>query len=132
MINIKAKKERSQRRHQRVRGKISGTAERPRLCVFCSNKHVYAQLIDDETGKVLAAAKDSDIKTKSSKAKKEKKEGEVALGGKKALSFEVGKLIAEKAAGKKIKKVVFDRGSRLYHGRVKALAEGAREGGLEF
>ena len=129
MVNIKAKKEKSQRRHKRVRSKISGTAERPRLHVFCSNKHVYAQLINDETGRVLALAKDSEIKIKPSKVKKE---GETALGGKKALSFEVGKLIAEKAVEKKVKKVVFDRGSHIYHGRVKALAEGAREGGLEF
>jgi len=108
------------RRHKRVRAKIFGTAKRPRLCVFRSAKHIYAQLIDDEKGFTLAAASDSELK----KSKK--------LKTKKAKAFEVGKLIAEKAKAKKIEKVVFDRGGYQYHGGVKALAEGAKEGGLQF
>lgn len=102
------------RRHKRVRAKIFGTARRPRLCVFKSNQHIYAQLIDDEKGKTLVAASDLEIKKSAEKTK------------------ELGKLIAEKAKVKKIEKVVFDRGGYKYHGRVKALAEGAREGGLNF
>jgi large subunit ribosomal protein L18 len=93
-----------------------GTSHRPRLSVFKSNKHIYAQLIDDENIKVLAAAGDLDIK-KGSKTEKAK---------------EVGKLIAKKAQDGKISEVVFDRSGFPYHGRIKALAEGAREGGLKF
>jgi large subunit ribosomal protein L18 len=107
------------RRKRRVRAKILGTAKMPRLCVFRSAKHVYAQLIDDEKGETLATASDSELKSKA-KAKKT------------SLAFEVGKLAAEKALKKKIEKVIFDRGGYKYHGRVKALAEGAREGGLKF
>jgi len=110
------------RRHKRVRAKIFGTAKRPRLCIFRSAKHIYAQLIDDEKGKTLAAASDSGIKRTKLKTKKTKADK----------AKEVGKLIAEKAKTKKIEKVVFDRGGYQYHGRVKALAEGAREGGLKF
>ena len=106
------------KRHERVRAKIKGTAKVPRLCVFRSNKHIYAQLIDDDKGKVLLSAKDSEIKKLSK--------------GKIALAKEVGKLIAQKAIEKKYKKVVFDRAGYKYHGRVKALAEGAREGGLKI
>jgi large subunit ribosomal protein L18 len=91
--------------------------EKPRLCVFRSNKHIYAQLINDENGKVLLAASDLEVKKG---------------GTKKELAHEVGKLIAQKAKKKKIEKVVFDRGGYKYHGRVKALAEGAREQGLIF
>lgn len=98
-----------QRRHRRVRAKISGTIKVPRLCIFRSNKYIYAQLIDDERGKTLASAKG-----KFSGAKK------------------VGREVAKKAAEKKINKVVFDKGGYKYHGRVKALADGAREGGLKF
>ena len=98
-------------RHRRVRAKIQGTAKVPRLCVFRSHQHIYAQLIDDDKGKTLASAQgQANIK----KAK------------------EVGKLIAQQALEKKIAKVVFDRGGYKYHGRVKAVAEGAREGGLKF
>lgn len=111
------KKERRLRIHKRIRARISGTKERPRLCVFKSGKHVYAQLIDDDHGKVLAAV--SDVKLKSK-------------GNKVAHSMEVGKLIAKEAVAKKIEKVVFDRGGFVFHGRIKAVADGAREGGLKF
>lgn len=105
-----------EQRHDRIRTKVSGTALRPRLAVFASNQHVTAQLIDDEAGKTLAFATDEKIKagTKTERARK------------------VGELIAEEAGKKKITQVVFDRGGKLYHGRVKALAEGAREKGLNF
>jgi large subunit ribosomal protein L18 len=116
----KLKQEKRYRRHKRIRAKVSGTQERPRLCVFRSNKHIYAQLIDDEKGHVLLAA--SDLEFKKTKSKKTKVD----------IAFEVGKLIAQKALQKNIKKVVFDRGGYKYHGRIKALAEGARKGGLEF
>jgi len=131
MIDIKIKKERGIRRHKRVRAKVFGTKTKPRLYVFCSNQHTYAQLIDDENQKTIVTAKDSEIKTTVKKSKSASKE-EPVLTGKTAVSFEIGKLIAQKAIEKKIKKVVFDRGTRLYHGRVKALADGARKEGLEF
>ena len=118
------KKNRKYRRHKRVRAKIAGNAERPRLCVFRSAKHTYAQLIDDEKGVTLVSVSDREVKRKT-KSKTEK-------GTKVGLAYEVGKLIAERAREKKIEKVVFDRGGYRYHGRVKALAEGAREGGLRF
>jgi len=114
------------RRHRRIRAKIFGSAKIPRLCVFRSAKHIYAQLIDDEKGNTLLAASDLEIE----KQKKKKTKTEIA--------FEVGKLLAEKALktrsarGPLIEKIVFDRGGYKYHGRVKALAEGAREGGLIF
>ena len=103
------KQEKRIRRHKRVRAKIKGTDKIPRFCIFKSNKYIYAQLIDDETGKTLASAK-SDLK----KADK------------------VGKDIAEKATKLNIEKIVFDRGGYKYHGRVKALADEARKGGLKF
>ena len=106
-------------RHVRVRGKISGTAERPRLNVFRSNKGIYAQLIDDVKGETLAAA--SSI---------EKDFGD--NGGNKEGARKVGQLIAQRAKDKKITEVVFDRGGYVYRGRVAELAEGAREGGLKF
>jgi len=107
------------KRHARVRGKISGTAERPRLCVFRSENHIYAQVIDDVAGVTLCAA-----------ASNEKDfEG---LGSNKTAANKVGKMVAERALEKGITTVVFDRGGNIYHGRVKALAEGAREGGLKF
>jgi len=127
------KQEKRIRRHRRVRAKISGTAEVPRLCVFRSSKHIYAQLIDDEKGKTIVSA--NDLKIKVSKSKEKKPEGEKKENkreGKTAKAFEVGKLIAKEALSKGIKKVVFDRGGYKYHGRVKAVAEGAREGGLKF
>ena len=112
------KRQRKIRRHKRVRAKISGTSKVPRLCVFRSDKHIYAQLIDDQKGKTLVSA--NDLKVKAGKNKK--------MEGAK----EVGKLIAQKAQVLKVEKVVFDRGGYQYHGKVKALAEGAREGGLKF
>jgi large subunit ribosomal protein L18 len=107
------------RRHRRVRGKVSGTAERPRLAVFRSNRGITAQLIDDANGKTLAAASWLDVK-KSFK------------GNKSEQAAEVGKLLAEAAKKTGVESVVFDRAGYLYHGRVKALANAAREGGLRF
>ena len=109
------------RRHKRVRAKISGSSKRPRLCIFRSVKHIYAQLIDDDKGKTLVSASDLEIKKRTSSTKT-----------KANIAKEVGKLIAKKSLEKKIEQVVFDRGGYLYHGRVKAIAEGAREGGLKF
>lgn len=107
------------RRIIRVRAKISGTAERPRLAVRRSLAHIYAQLIDDTTGRTLAAASDKDVKGGDNLKKTE-------------VATEVGKLLAGKAVAKKIQAAVFDRRDKRYHGRVKALADGAREGGLKF
>jgi len=106
------------RRHRRVRRKVAGTAERPRLAVYRSNRGISAQLIDDVAGRTVAAASSQD----KSLAKKARAETPAA----------VGKLVAERAGKAGITSVVFDRGGYLYHGRVKALAEGAREGGLSF
>ena len=108
------------KRHKRVRAKISGTPERPRLNVFRSAKHIYAQIIDDVAGNTLVAASTLDVSLKGN------------YGGNIEAATAVGKLIGEKALEKGIKKVVFDRGGMIYHGRVKALAEGAREAGLDF
>jgi large subunit ribosomal protein L18 len=99
------------RRHNRIRAKVIGTDKMPRLCVFKSNQHIYAQIIDDTKGKTIVHA---------SGAKKAK------------VAFEVGKEIAKLAIEKKIKKIVFDRGGFKYHGRIRALADGAREAGLQF
>lgn len=110
-------------KHHKVRMKVAGTADRPRLCVFRSNAHIYAQIIDDEQAKTLVSASDTEIKA----GKAEKSDFR-----KVDLAKKIGSLIAEKAVAKKIKKVVFDRGGYIYTGRVKSLAEGAREGGLEF
>ena len=108
------------KRHRRVRAKISGTAERPRLNVYRSKSNIYAQIIDDRAGVTLCAASslDKEFKGKS--------------GGNKEAARAVGKMIADRAKKKKITNVVFDRGGYLYHGRVQELAEGAREQGLEF
>jgi len=125
MMDIKEKIKKRIRRHRRVRAKVQGTAEKPRLCVFRSNKHIYAQLIDDDARKTLVAAKDTEIKKISPEIKKK-------FSRKVALAYEVGILIAKKAQDLGIKKVVFDRGGYKYHGRVKAVAEGARKGGLQF
>ena len=119
MDQQKAKKVRQLRRRHHVRGKIVGTPERPRLSVFRSSKHIYAQLIDDDTGKTLAGASWTGL-PKSFE------------GDKQAQAREVGKALAAAAKQAGIERVVFDRGGYLYHGRVKALAEGAREGGLIF
>ena len=108
------------RRHLRVRHKVSGSAARPRLVVFRSSKHIYAQVVDDARGLTLVGASDSS-------------EGMQLEGkGKTAKSFALGQLIAVKAKAKGITRVVFDRGGYQYHGRVKAVAEGARKGGLEL
>ena len=108
-----------ERRHRRIRGKVAGTAERPRLAVFRSNLGISAQLIDDASGRTLAAAGWQHVK-KSFK------------GSKTEQAAEVGKLLAANAKKANVETCVFDRGGYLYHGRVKALAEGAREGGLQF
>jgi large subunit ribosomal protein L18 len=107
------------RRHKKIRKDIVGTKDRPRLCVFRSNQHIYAQLINDENAKVLMSVSDKDLKAKK---------GEKKIDSAK----EVGKLIAKQAIENKIETVVFDRGGFIFHGRIKALAEGAREGGLKF
>ena len=112
-------REARQRRHRRIRGKVAGTAERPRLVVSRTNKGISAQLVDDETGRTLAAGSWLGL-PKSFK------------GSKTEQAAEVGKLVAQKARSAGIETVVFDRGGYLYHGRVKALADGAREGGLVF
>ncbi len=116
------RKESVQRRHRRVRRQVNGTPNRPRLCVFRSNNHIYAQVIDDVAQHTLAAAStlEADLKSKlESTASRD-------------ASVQVGKLVAERALAKGVTKVVFDRGGNLYHGRVKSLAEAAREAGLEF
>jgi large subunit ribosomal protein L18 len=116
----KTREERRYRRHLRVRKKVAGTTERPRLVVFRSIKHIYAQLVDDGTGVVLMGVSDQS-------------EGLAIEGnGKVAKAVATGKLLATAAKSKGISKVVFDRGGYRYHGRVKAVADGAREGGLEF
>ena len=110
-----------QRRTARVRAKIKGTAERPRLSVRRTLSHIYAQIIDDTAGRTLAAASDADVaKTKAKKMDKT------------AIAAEVGKILAERALAKKVGQAVFDRRDRKYHGRIKALADGARAGGLSF
>jgi len=110
------------RKHYRVRKKISGTPERPRLFVFRSLSNTYAQIIDDTNGATIVAASTLDPSIK----------GTLKNGGNKEAGTAIGKLIAEKALAKNIKQVVFDRGGYIYHGRIQAVAEAAREGGLEF
>ena len=112
---IRTKEQGRKRLHMRIRNKISGTAERPRLSVYRSNKAIYCQLIDDLKRETLAAASSQGLK-----------------GNKSEQAAEVGKLIAEKAKAQKIDTIVFDRGGYRYHGRVRSLADGAREGGLKF
>jgi large subunit ribosomal protein L18 len=117
-----SRRELLQRRHRRIRKKVNGTTERPRLCVFRSNNHIYAQVIDDTAQHTLAAAStlEPDLK------------GELGSAATRDASAAVGKLVAKRALEKGIAKVVFDRGGNLYHGRIKALAEAAREAGLDF
>lgn len=122
MIKKKIRKFDTQKRHKKIRVNLNGTEERPRLAVFRSNKHIYAQVIDDTAGKTLISA---------GTVEKELKE-KLSHGGNIDASKEVGKLIAERAKQKGIKKVIFDRGGNLYHGRVAQLADAVREGGLEF
>ena len=152
------KKQKRYQRHKKVRAKVSGTAKVPRLCVFRSATHIYGQLIDDIKRQTLVEASDLGLGNQTKKRKEKeskkihpvksskggipsktelfngvKKENEEKVQTRKAAAaFAVGKLIAEKALKKKIEKVVFDRGGYKYHGRVKAFAEGAREGGLKF
>ena len=118
MIKKESKNDVRKRRHQRVRNKISGTTSVPRLNVFRSNSQIFAQIIDDENGTTLVSSSSVELKIKN--------------GGNVEGATLVGKDIAEKAKKKNIEKVVFDRGGYLYHGRVKALADAARENGLEF
>ena len=122
MFNKRDRNEVRRIRHERVRKKISGTPTRPRLCVYRSNAHIYAQVIDDEAGNTLAAAStvEKDIAA------------QIGEMDKKGASKLVGKVVAERALAKGIKQVVFDRGGYIYTGRVAQLAEGAREGGLDF
>ena len=119
MITKPDRKLQRERRHKRVRNKISGTAERPRLCVFRSNTNLYVQIIDDVAGCTLAQASTLDKEIKNKHANKE-------------AAKEVGALIAKRASKKNIENVVFDRGGYIYHGVVKGLAEAARENGLKF
>ncbi|MGC2639477.1 MAG: 50S ribosomal protein L18 [Acidobacteriaceae bacterium] len=118
MISPRKRNEIRQRVHTRIRRRMTGTAERPRLNVYRSLNHIYVQVIDDSQGVTLVSAS-----TVASKAK---------TGGNVAAAKEIGKLIAERAKEKGISKVIFDRGGYLYHGRIKALADAAREAGLEF
>jgi large subunit ribosomal protein L18 len=118
MIAKTKRNEIRQRVHARIRQKLAGTAERPRLNVYRSLGHIYAQVIDDQKGETLASASSLKLKLKT--------------GGNVAAAKEIGKAVAEKAVAKGVKEVVFDRGGYLYHGRVKALADAAREAGLKF
>ena len=118
MVTKKSRNETRQKRHLRIRKNISGTPEKPRLNVFRSSSHIHAQIIDDVNGVTLVAASSVDMK--------------LANGGNIEAATQVGKMIAERAIAKNIEKVVFDRGGYIYHGRVKALAEAAREAGLKF
>ncbi len=120
MIKRKNKEEARQARHARVRKKVSGTPETPRLCVYRSLKNIYAQIIDDTTGKTLVSASTLDADLKAN------------YGGNKEAAKAVGMSIAKKALDADIKEVVFDRGGYVFHGRVAEVAAGAREGGLDF
>ena len=120
MYSPPSRRKRRLRIHRRIRKKLAGSAETPRLAVYRSLKHVYAQLIDDSAGRTIASAGTLD------------KDSGVTSGGNIAAAQDVGKRIAERAAKAGVKSVIFDRGGHLYHGRVKALAESARQGGLEF
>jgi len=122
MDKLKAKQAALARRHRRVRGKVNGTVERPRLCVNRTNLHIYAQVIDDVNGRTLAAASSVDSELKASL-----KNG-ATIDAAKA----VGELVGRRAKEAGVDEVVFDRGGRLYHGRVQALADGARSAGLTF
>ena len=119
---MKSKREKRETRHLRVRKKVVGTPERPRLCVFRSLKHIYAQVIDDTVQRTLVSASSVEPAFKA----------QGVSGGSVKGAAVVGRLVAERALEKGLKKVVFDRGGYIYHGRVKALAEAAREGGLDF
>jgi large subunit ribosomal protein L18 len=118
MITLTKRNAIRQRIHSRIRQKLAGTAERPRLNVYRSLNHIYAQVIDDQKGETLVSASTLSLKIKT--------------GGNVAAAKEIGKTVAELAVKQGVKKVVFDRGGYLYHGRIKALADAAREAGLEF
>jgi large subunit ribosomal protein L18 len=122
MDKLKAKQAALARRHRRVRGKVSGTAERPRLAVHRTNAHIYAQVIDDRSGRTLASASSVDPEIK----------GSLKSGSNIDAAKVVGEVVGRRAAEAGVTEVVFDRGGRLYHGRVKALADGARSAGLTF
>jgi large subunit ribosomal protein L18 len=122
MDKLKAKQAALARRHRRVRGKVAGTAERPRLCVNRTNAHIYAQLIDDASGATVTSASSLDAEVRSA----------LKSGSNIAAATAVGETVGRKAIEAGITEVVFDRGGRLYHGRVKALADGARSAGLKF
>jgi large subunit ribosomal protein L18 len=115
------------RRHARVRAKIAGTAQRPRLAVYRSNRHIYAQLVDDDAARTLVSASDRELEGGTDKGQEKGQDK-----GKTAPAKAVGGLLAERAKSAGIERVVFDRGGRLFHGRVAALAEGAREKGLQI
>jgi large subunit ribosomal protein L18 len=117
-MEAKTKRQARIRRHTRVRRKVAGTAERPRLAVFRSNRHIYVQLIDDDAARTLASASDREVPGGGD--------------GKTAVAKAVGELIADRAKASGVERAVFDRGGRLFHGRVAALAEGAREKGLQI
>ena len=116
-MSVKTVEQARSRRHKRIRGRLAGTAERPRISVYRSNRAIYAQAIDDVTGTTVVTARSFEVD---------------AAGGKTAVAGRVGLLLAGRAKAKGIAAVVFDRSGYLFHGRVKALAEGAREGGLQF
>ena len=122
MDNLKAKAFKLARRQRRVRGKVSGTAARPRLRVTRSNANIYAQIIDDVAGVTIAAASTLDAEVKAA----------IKIGSNTEAAKAVGMAVAKRALDKGVTEIVFDRGGRIYHGRVKALAEGAREAGLTF
>ncbi len=134
---MKTKKEKRIKRHKKIKAKIKGKNDRLRLCVFRSINHIYAQVIDDKNAKVVVSASDKELKgVKANKPASAKSSGmakeEKTMTHKVSIAHEVGRLIAKKAIENKIEKVVFDRSGILFHGRIKALAEGAREGGLKF
>ena len=128
MNRFKSKREKRIRRHNRVRAKIVGTQEKPRFSVFRSNKHLFAQLIDDVSGKTLASFSSMEL-GKNKKVKSAKKEEKINDGGR---AEKIGTALAEKALYQGLKKVVFDRGGYAYHGNIKKLADAARKGGLKF
>jgi len=120
MIKAPSRSAHRLRIHKRIRAKLTGSTERPRLAVFRSLKHIYAQVIDDRTGQTVVSASTNE------------KNSEVKSGGNVAAAVDIGTLVAQRAIEKGVKSVVFDRGGYLYHGRVKALAEAARKAGLQF
>ena len=122
MISNRSRNEMRELRHRRLRARVAGTAEKPRLCVFRSLNHIYAQVIDDESGRTMISAATVDKSVT----------GTLATGGNQEAAISVGKLVAERALAQGIVEVVFDRGGHIYQGRVKALAEAAREAGLKF